>query len=278
MEVTGNGMIAAYIHTGAKVGVLVEVGAGKEGTVASDDFKQLVKDITLQIAAGHPLRFRASRCRPTVVAKEREIAAEPRPQGQAAAGHRQDHRGQAREVLPDLLPGGPGLREEELRDLASRSMWRLSPSSWATRSPSAASSGSRWAKCPRRNHPSPARHAVPCGPRQAGLPPDDGRNIPVPELGGVDPLNAEEDCVRGEPADRAGGLSRQDQHAWRTGGQSARMDAVGLGLNGVARRDFGGRAGRTPTPSGRRNLQPFRVQPSRYVRRSSSLASEQSVH
>jgi len=47
-------MIAAYIHTGAKVGVLVEVGAGKESTVGNDDFKQLVKDITLQIAAGHP--------------------------------------------------------------------------------------------------------------------------------------------------------------------------------------------------------------------------------
>src|SRR5437899_9276596 len=55
MEVSGNGMVAAYIHTGAKVGVLVEVGAGKEATVANDGFKQLVKDITLQIAAGHPL-------------------------------------------------------------------------------------------------------------------------------------------------------------------------------------------------------------------------------
>src|SRR6266853_1099509 len=54
MEVSGNGMVAAYIHTGAKVGVLVEVGAGKEATVAKDEFKQLVKDITLQIAAGHP--------------------------------------------------------------------------------------------------------------------------------------------------------------------------------------------------------------------------------
>src|SRR3974390_1385103 len=54
MEVNGNGMVAAYIHTGAKVGVLVEVGAGKEATVAAEDFKQLVKDITLQIAAGHP--------------------------------------------------------------------------------------------------------------------------------------------------------------------------------------------------------------------------------
>src|ERR1051326_6273885 len=58
MEVSGNGMIAAYIHTGAKIGVLVEVGAEKETTVASDDFKQLIKDITLQIAAGHPYAVR----------------------------------------------------------------------------------------------------------------------------------------------------------------------------------------------------------------------------
>src|SRR3954470_14321633 len=54
LEVSGNGLVAAYIHTGAKVGVLVEVGAGKEQTVASEDFKQLVRDITLQIAAAHP--------------------------------------------------------------------------------------------------------------------------------------------------------------------------------------------------------------------------------
>src|SRR5437667_2141596 len=41
-EVNGNGMVAAYIHTGGKVGVLVEVGAGNESTVANDEFKQLV--------------------------------------------------------------------------------------------------------------------------------------------------------------------------------------------------------------------------------------------
>jgi len=76
MEVSGNGMVAAYIHTGAKVGVLVEVGAGKEGTVTNDDFKQLVKDITLQIAAGHPLAVSRELVSPDVIAKEREIAAQ----------------------------------------------------------------------------------------------------------------------------------------------------------------------------------------------------------
>jgi len=76
MEVSGNGMVAAYIHTGAKVGVLVEVGAGKESTVANDDFKQLVKDITLQIAAGHPFVVSRDQVDPAVLAKEKEIAGE----------------------------------------------------------------------------------------------------------------------------------------------------------------------------------------------------------
>jgi len=76
MEVAGSGLVAAYIHTGAKVGVLVEVGAGKESTVASDEFKQLVKDITLQIAAGHPYAVSRDQVPADVLAKEKEIAAE----------------------------------------------------------------------------------------------------------------------------------------------------------------------------------------------------------
>jgi len=76
MEVQGNGLIAAYIHTGAKVGVLVEVGAGKAETTSREEFKQLVKDITLQIAAGHPHAVSRETVPPEVVAKEREIAAQ----------------------------------------------------------------------------------------------------------------------------------------------------------------------------------------------------------
>jgi len=76
MEVTSNGLVAAYIHTGAKVGVLVEVGAGKESSVANEEFKQLVKDITLQIAAGHPVAVSREQVPAEVIAKEREIAAQ----------------------------------------------------------------------------------------------------------------------------------------------------------------------------------------------------------
>jgi len=76
MEVNGNGLIAGYIHTGAKVGVLVEVGAGRSETAAKEEFKQLVKDITLQIAAGHPHVVSREQVPANVVAKEKEIAAE----------------------------------------------------------------------------------------------------------------------------------------------------------------------------------------------------------
>ena len=76
MEVDGKGAIAAYIHTGGKVGVLVEVGAGKDETIGSDAFKQLVRDITLQIAAAQPQAVRREEVDPALIAKEKEIASE----------------------------------------------------------------------------------------------------------------------------------------------------------------------------------------------------------
>jgi elongation factor Ts len=74
LEVSGNGLIAAYIHTGAKVGVLVEVGAQKEATTSNETFRELVRDITLQIAAANPMSVSREQVDPTVLQKEREIA------------------------------------------------------------------------------------------------------------------------------------------------------------------------------------------------------------
>ena len=86
LEVAGSGLVAAYIHTGAKVGVLVEVAASKPETTSKEEFKQLVKDITLQIAAGFPQVVSRENVSPEVVAKEREIAAQSdRLKGKPAA-------------------------------------------------------------------------------------------------------------------------------------------------------------------------------------------------
>lgn len=53
-ELDGSGAIAQYIHMGGKVGVLVEVGAKQGETAAKSEFQELVKDITLHIAAAAP--------------------------------------------------------------------------------------------------------------------------------------------------------------------------------------------------------------------------------
>jgi elongation factor Ts len=76
LDVTGNGLVATYIHTGAKVGVLVEVGAGKNETVANDEFKQLVRDITLQIAAATPQYVDRTEVPAALIEREKEIAGE----------------------------------------------------------------------------------------------------------------------------------------------------------------------------------------------------------
>lgn len=76
LEAGPNGVLAAYIHHGSKIGVLLEVGAGKAETLNHDDFKQLVGDITLQIAAATPVAVCREQVDPALVAKEREIGAE----------------------------------------------------------------------------------------------------------------------------------------------------------------------------------------------------------
>ena len=53
-EVQGEGVVASYIHMGGRVGVLIEVGAGNAETASTAAFRELVKDLTLHIAAAAP--------------------------------------------------------------------------------------------------------------------------------------------------------------------------------------------------------------------------------
>jgi elongation factor Ts len=84
IEVTDNGLVAAYIHTGGKVGVIVEVGADKPDTGSQDAFKQLVRDITLQIAAANPVCISRDQVPADLVARERAIYADQVPAGKPA--------------------------------------------------------------------------------------------------------------------------------------------------------------------------------------------------
>ena len=84
IEVQDNGLVAAYIHTGGKVGVLVEVGAEKTDPGANEAFKQLVRDITLQIAAANPVCISRDQVPAALVERERAIYADQVPPGKPA--------------------------------------------------------------------------------------------------------------------------------------------------------------------------------------------------
>ncbi len=74
-DLQGEGLIAAYIHLGGKIGVLVEVGCGKPETARGESFKEVVKDITHHIAACNPA-YRVRQDVPeAVLQSEREIYA-----------------------------------------------------------------------------------------------------------------------------------------------------------------------------------------------------------
>ena len=53
-DAAAGGVVASYIHLGGKVGVLIEVGTTKPESRNSDSFKELIKDLTLHIAACAP--------------------------------------------------------------------------------------------------------------------------------------------------------------------------------------------------------------------------------
>ncbi len=72
-DLQDNGAIAQYIHMGGKVGVLVEVGAGQGDTAAKDEFRELVKDVTLHIAAAAPQGLSRDDIPAELVEKEKDV-------------------------------------------------------------------------------------------------------------------------------------------------------------------------------------------------------------
>ena len=74
-ELQGQGIVASYIHLGGKVGVLLEVGCEKAETSQKDAFKEVVKDITLHIAASNPHYLTRKDVPEATLQAEREIYA-----------------------------------------------------------------------------------------------------------------------------------------------------------------------------------------------------------
>ena len=70
---TQEGLVEAYIHPGGKIGVLVEVNSETDFVARTDPFKELVRDIAMQVAAAEPLAVTREDVPEELVAKEKEI-------------------------------------------------------------------------------------------------------------------------------------------------------------------------------------------------------------
>jgi elongation factor Ts len=70
---TKEGIVASYIHQQGKVGVLVEVNCETDFVAKNESFRVFVKDITLHIAAAHPLYVSREQVPGQLIEAEREI-------------------------------------------------------------------------------------------------------------------------------------------------------------------------------------------------------------
>jgi elongation factor Ts len=70
---TSQGVVGSYIHTGGKVGVLVEVNCETDFVARTDDFQGLVKELALHIAAADPRYVRREEVPADVLEKEKDI-------------------------------------------------------------------------------------------------------------------------------------------------------------------------------------------------------------
>ena len=83
-RIASEGIVESYIHGGGRIGVLIEVNCETDFGARSDDFKALVHDLCMQIAAAKPEVVSAADVDPAKIAAEREILTaqamnEPKP-------------------------------------------------------------------------------------------------------------------------------------------------------------------------------------------------------
>ncbi|MFH1825970.1 MAG: translation elongation factor Ts [bacterium] len=70
------GLVESYIHTGGKIGVLVEVNSESDFVAKNSDFQAFVKDIAMQTAAANPLYVSREEVPDDLIEKEKKILTE----------------------------------------------------------------------------------------------------------------------------------------------------------------------------------------------------------
>lgn len=72
-RVTVQGLVGHYVHQGGQVGVLVEVNCESDFVARTDDFRTLVKEVAMHVAAANPLCIRRDQAPADALERERAI-------------------------------------------------------------------------------------------------------------------------------------------------------------------------------------------------------------
>jgi len=67
------GLVTSYVHTGSRLGVLLELNCETDFVARTEEFQQLAKDIAMQIAAKRPLYIRKEDVPESEIEKEKAI-------------------------------------------------------------------------------------------------------------------------------------------------------------------------------------------------------------
>ena len=74
-RITSQGQVQSYIHTGGKIGVLLEVNCETDFAAKTEDFTNFVKDLAIHIAAANPIAIDRESVPEDVLEQEKDIYA-----------------------------------------------------------------------------------------------------------------------------------------------------------------------------------------------------------
>ncbi len=88
------GLIGSYIHSNEKIGVLIQLHSETDFVARNEEFKQLVKDLAMQVAAANPSYVKPDDVPADVLEKEKEVYRE-----------QLKHEGKPAEMIEKILDG-----------------------------------------------------------------------------------------------------------------------------------------------------------------------------
>jgi elongation factor Ts len=119
------GLVSSYIHTGGRVGVLIEVNCETDFVARTEPFQKLVRDLAIQVAGLSPLYVDIDQIPAAdLAAKKGELAADPATAAKPAEIREKIIDGQLKKWFKDVVLLEQPYRDEEypVRELVTRAI------------------------------------------------------------------------------------------------------------------------------------------------------------